>query len=79
MIDLRNHRLEHFPDYSKFLATVPGGKEYIDAMFARDSAERARLLLAIAGDPHIGIFPNMQIINNQIASSIRWRSARPRW
>lgn len=66
MIDLRNHRLEHFPDYSKFLATVPGGKDYIDAMFARDSAERARLLLAIAGDPHIGIFPNMQIINNQI-------------
>lgn len=66
MIDLRNHRLEHFPEYSKFLATVPGGKEYIDAMFARDSAERAKLLLAIAGDPHIGIFPNMQIIHNQI-------------
>ncbi len=66
MLDLRKHRVEHFPDYSKFLATVPGGKEYIEAMFARDSEERARLLLAIAGDPHVGIFPNLQIIHNQI-------------
>jgi len=66
MLDLRQHRLQHFAEYSKFLTGVPGGKEYIDAMFARDSEERARLLLSIAGDPHVGIFPNMQVIHNQI-------------
>jgi phenylpropionate dioxygenase-like ring-hydroxylating dioxygenase large terminal subunit len=66
MIDLREHRLQHYLQYSKFLAGVPGGEEYMETMFARDGAERARLLLAIAGDPHIGIFPNMQIIHNQI-------------
>ena len=27
---------------------------------------RARLLIALGGDPHVGIFPNLQLINNQI-------------
>ncbi|MBF6571430.1 MAG: Rieske 2Fe-2S domain-containing protein [Candidatus Binataceae bacterium] len=66
MLDLRQHRLDHYPDYAKFLASTPGGKEYMEAMFARDDEERARTLLAIAGDPHVGVYPNMQLIHNQI-------------
>jgi phenylpropionate dioxygenase-like ring-hydroxylating dioxygenase large terminal subunit len=66
MLDMRDHRVEHFGDYEKFLRGVSGGVEYIEALTSRDGAEHARLLLVIAGDPHVGIFPNMQIINNQV-------------
>lgn len=67
MLDLRKHRLDLYDEqYEPFLKAAPGGREYIDAMVKRDGLERARQLLATAGDPHVGFFPNMQIIGNQI-------------
>ncbi|MGH7905225.1 MAG: aromatic ring-hydroxylating oxygenase subunit alpha, partial [Candidatus Binataceae bacterium] len=66
MLDFRDLRLKYYPEYTSFLETIAGGKEYIETMAARRGAERAKLLIAIAGDPHVGIFPNMQVINNQI-------------
>src|SRR5262249_54379177 len=39
--------------------------DYIDAM-NRVHGDRARVLIALAGDPHLGVFPNLQIINNQV-------------
>jgi phenylpropionate dioxygenase-like ring-hydroxylating dioxygenase large terminal subunit len=67
MLDLRQHRLDLYDEqYEPFLRSVPGGPEYIDAMVKRDGPELARRLLATAGDPHVGLFPNMQIIGNQI-------------
>jgi phenylpropionate dioxygenase-like ring-hydroxylating dioxygenase large terminal subunit len=66
MLDMREHRLQHYAEYEKFLRGVPGGAQYIDALYSRDGEARAKLLLAVAGDPHVGIFPNMQIINNHV-------------
>jgi len=66
MLDIRPQRLKHYGEYEAFLRKIPGGNEYIAAMLAKHGAERGRLLVAVAGDPHVGVFPNMQIINNQI-------------
>ncbi len=66
MLDLTAQRLSHYDVYTKFLRSVPGGEQYIEAMRKRHGDERARLLIALAGDPHVGVFPNMQLINNQI-------------
>jgi hypothetical protein len=35
-------------------------------MKAKHGPERAKLLISLAGDPHVGIYPNLQLINNQI-------------
>ena len=66
MLDLRKQRLEHYEDYEPFLRSLPGGPEFIDAIIARDGEDAGRRLIASAGDPHVGIFPNMQIIHNQV-------------
>lgn len=66
MLDIRPQRLKHYGEYEAFLRKIPGGNEYIATMLAKHGAERGRLLVAVAGDPHVGVFPNMQIINNQI-------------
>ena len=66
MLDLTAQRLSHYDVYTKFLRSVPGGEAYMEAMQKRYGDERAKLLIALAGDPHVGVFPNMQLINNQI-------------
>jgi phenylpropionate dioxygenase-like ring-hydroxylating dioxygenase large terminal subunit len=66
MLDMREHRMQHFSEYEKFLRGIPGGSEYIAALNDRDGEARATLLLAMAGDPHVSIFPNMQIIGNHV-------------
>lgn len=76
MLDMREHRVKHYPDYEKFLRGVPGGADYIETLTARDGVDRAKLLLAIAGDPHVGIFPNMQIINNQVRIMVPLEAGR---
>jgi phenylpropionate dioxygenase-like ring-hydroxylating dioxygenase large terminal subunit len=43
------------------LASTPAGKEYIAAMEGQYGVGRSRTLLC-APDPHLGIFPNLQII-----------------
>jgi phenylpropionate dioxygenase-like ring-hydroxylating dioxygenase large terminal subunit len=43
------------------VAATPAGKEYLASMEERYGAERARTLIA-APDPHLGFFPNLQII-----------------
>lgn len=66
MLDLTTHRLSHYEQFTKMLHGVLGGTEYLDAMYARHGDERAKLLIALAGDPHVGLFPNLQLINNQV-------------
>jgi len=66
MLDFREHRLKQYGSHSEFLKKIPGGAEYIAAMHAAYGEERARMLLAISGDPHLGLFPNLQLIHNQI-------------
>jgi phenylpropionate dioxygenase-like ring-hydroxylating dioxygenase large terminal subunit len=66
MLDLSGHRLNHYDGYVEKLRAIEGGPEYLAAMYARHPAEQAKFLIALAGDPHVGIFPNLQLINNQI-------------
>ena len=66
MLDFRAHRMKYADGFVEKVASMPGGKEYRDALLARHGDERGTELLVIAGDPHVGIYPNMQIISNQI-------------
>lgn len=66
MLDLRKHRMLHADKYRNLLRNIEGGPEYMATLFERDGEERAIQLLATAGDPHLGVFPNLQLINNQI-------------
>jgi phenylpropionate dioxygenase-like ring-hydroxylating dioxygenase large terminal subunit len=66
MLDFRAHRLAHYDAHCAFLRKMPGGDEYIAAMHGAYGDERARLLIALSGDPHVGVFPNMQLIHNQL-------------
>jgi phenylpropionate dioxygenase-like ring-hydroxylating dioxygenase large terminal subunit len=64
-IDHRVARQRDPERYYKVLETTAGGSEYIQRM--RDTyGARAELLLTSAGDPHVGLFPNVQLIGNQI-------------
>jgi phenylpropionate dioxygenase-like ring-hydroxylating dioxygenase large terminal subunit len=66
MLDFRLHRLKYLDEYLETLGKAPGGKEYIDRIFAEYGEARGNDVLAVAGDPHVHIYPNMQVINNQI-------------
>lgn len=66
MLDFTEQRLGHFPQYKAFLEKFEGGADYIRRIFEKFPEDRAKLIVALAGDPHIGIYPNMQIINNQV-------------
>lgn len=66
MLDFREHRVQHYEQHCEFLKKIPGGAEYIRAMQEAHGDERARTLLSISGDPHLGLFPNVQLIHNQI-------------
>jgi phenylpropionate dioxygenase-like ring-hydroxylating dioxygenase large terminal subunit len=47
------------------LAT-PGGREWIESLERQYGPERVRDIIVIAADPHLGVFPNLQLINSQI-------------
>jgi phenylpropionate dioxygenase-like ring-hydroxylating dioxygenase large terminal subunit len=64
-LDSTSQRLAKADDVLRRLAATPAGQEYIAAMRQRYGEERARLLMC-AGDPHVGIFPNLQIIGVHI-------------
>ena len=66
MLDFLKHRLNHSGKFRSILENTPGGTDYIEALYAEHDESWADVLLAMAGDPHVGIFPNLQLINNQI-------------
>ncbi len=67
MLDFTGHRLQHLEPYlAIFRKKTPGAAEYVERMRSRYGRERGDLLIALAGDPHAGIYPNLQIINNQL-------------
>jgi phenylpropionate dioxygenase-like ring-hydroxylating dioxygenase large terminal subunit len=65
MLDFRAQRLKSYRKHAEFLSKVPGGARYVEDMH-RAHGERAELLISLAGDPHLGIFPNLQLIGNQV-------------
>jgi phenylpropionate dioxygenase-like ring-hydroxylating dioxygenase large terminal subunit len=65
-LDYRAHRESHAQDYFDYLAGIEGGAEYMASLRAKHGEERGTALILAAGDPHIGIYPNMQIVTNHI-------------
>lgn len=66
MLDFSQYRLGHLEEMKKLLRGTPGGEKYLSDMYAKHPAERADLLVSLGGDPHVAIFPNLQLIHNQI-------------
>ncbi len=66
MLDFFAGRQQHYADYLQQLTAKPGGTEYVSAMNKAHGEEKAREQIIWAGDPHVGIYPNMQLINVQI-------------
>jgi phenylpropionate dioxygenase-like ring-hydroxylating dioxygenase large terminal subunit len=65
-LDMRAFRSHRIDEFLADVRRLPGGDEYIAAMRAAYGDERGNLLIAMAGDPHLGVFPNLQLINDQI-------------
>ncbi len=66
MLDYRNVSFEDYEMRCEGLRKVPGGPEYIAAMHETHKDAKARLLIGLQGDPHLGIFPNMQVVQNHV-------------
>jgi len=66
MLDFFPGREQHYDTYLEGLLSKPGGAEYLAAMEKSHGKEEAKRQLIWAGDPHTGIYPNMQLINIQI-------------
>lgn len=66
MLDFRAQRLKSYTKHAQMLSKVPGGSRYIEDMHKAYGQQRAELLISLAGDPHLGVFPNLQLIGNQV-------------
>src|SRR5712691_3123133 len=66
MLDLVSSRKSEADGFIASLRKKPGGADYIEAMEKSYGKERALELITWAGDPHIGVFPNLQLIGVQI-------------
>ncbi|UCV17753.1 aromatic ring-hydroxylating oxygenase subunit alpha [Ferribacterium limneticum] len=66
MLDFSQYRLGHLDAMKKLLRSFNGGEQYLADMYGKHSAERADLLVALGGDPHVGLFPNVQLINQHV-------------
>jgi phenylpropionate dioxygenase-like ring-hydroxylating dioxygenase large terminal subunit len=66
MLDVLNHRISEKEHHIASMRKQPFGEEYIAAMNAAYGAERAGELIAVEGDPHLGVFPNLQVIQQHV-------------
>jgi len=66
MLDSMPQRIAEREIHLAATRRMAGGEEYIAAMFAAYGPERGAELIAIGGDPHLGIFPNLQLINQHV-------------
>lgn len=65
-LDLREQRLRHADRFLNEVSASRGGAEYVAAMVGRHGVDRARDIIALHGDPHVGIFPNLQLIHDHV-------------
>jgi phenylpropionate dioxygenase-like ring-hydroxylating dioxygenase large terminal subunit len=65
-LDFGAARLGRSEQYLAFVSKQDGGPQYLKAMRDAYGEARAHELVVRAGDPHLGIFPNMQLVGNQI-------------
>lgn len=65
-LDVAPHRISEQEHHLAAARRMPGGDDYVAAMFAAYGPKRGTELIAIGGDPHLGVFPNMQLINQHV-------------
>jgi phenylpropionate dioxygenase-like ring-hydroxylating dioxygenase large terminal subunit len=66
MLDVIPHRISELEHHLAAARRMEDGDSYVDAMFKAYGPTRGGELIAIGGDPHLGIFPNMQLINQHV-------------
>ena len=63
---LLEHRLPAYEKHCAHLRSMKGGDKYIEDMHKKHGEKRARELISSGGDPHMAIFPNLQILSTQL-------------
>lgn len=66
MLDVYPVRSANYASYLASMEGKPGWAEYYRSMVTAYGQQRADEILVWAGDPHIGVFPNLQLIGSQI-------------
>jgi phenylpropionate dioxygenase-like ring-hydroxylating dioxygenase large terminal subunit len=66
MLDVYPVRSANYENYLKSMQGRPGWDKYYASMVESYGKKRADEILIWAGDPHIGIFPNLQLIGSHI-------------
>ncbi len=66
MLDVYPLRKATYGKYLHSMQGTPGWDEYYSAMVQAHGQQRADEILVWAGDPHLGVYPNLQLINSQI-------------
>lgn len=66
MLDVYPVRSANYAAYLETMNASPGWSEYYKDMVKARGQQRADEVLIWAGDPHLGVFPNLQLINSQI-------------
>jgi phenylpropionate dioxygenase-like ring-hydroxylating dioxygenase large terminal subunit len=66
MLDVYPVRSANYANYLQSMEGKPGWDDYYRAMVAAHGRGRADEILVWAGDPHIGVFPNLQLVGSQI-------------
>lgn len=65
-LDFRDQRRPHAAKYIEEFNQSEEGRQYVQDMIAKHGKERAEELIAWHGDPHLGVFPNLQLIHDHI-------------
>jgi phenylpropionate dioxygenase-like ring-hydroxylating dioxygenase large terminal subunit len=66
LLDISPVRRSMYPQFLEKMAKQPGGTEYYNSLIKAYGRERADEVLIWEGDPHMGLFPNVQLIQSQI-------------
>ena len=66
MLDVLAHRISEKEFHLASMRRQPWGEAYIAAMYAAYGPERGAELIAVEGDPHLGVFPNLQVIQQHV-------------
>ncbi|RLA51992.1 MAG: (2Fe-2S)-binding protein [Gammaproteobacteria bacterium] len=65
-LDLLEQRMAHADDYLEEVENSPGGHIYLEKMTAIHGRDKAKEMIAMHGDPHLGVFPNLQLIHDHL-------------
>lgn len=65
-LDIRQHRLDNAVSLVASVEKGAGGKAFVEKMIEIHGSKRAKEIIALHGDPHLGIFPNLQLIHDHL-------------